>query len=365
MTSRFAQPPKIQGWAGRAASTSLMVLGLLLTESALAEPAAPIDIRWESPSGCPQDRDVREQIQKVLGSSQHDTSLRAEGTITRIGRRFRLDLVLHIRDLVGTRTLESNSCKDFDGAVAVEIGLLIHSTEATEPPMALANEPISSPPSKDPETTSPMATKNAIPGEQKSNDSKPEREPEVDPETKKAPPPELSNRLWRAIVQAPILALEIGPLPQSATGIGLSLGFEYAKWRLQVNALAWRRQTIHAQDLPMYGAEVDRIATALWTCHESRLSWFGFSPCLTTGLERIAATGTGRNIVPSTQHAIRMTVGVGVQGRVFLANWIRLLMAVGGQMDLSHPQISLAGIGSVHNFTPLSLTLALGLEWSL
>jgi hypothetical protein len=82
-------------------------------------------------------------------------------------------------------------------------------------------------------------------------------------------------------------------------------------------------------------------------------------------MERVAATGTGRNIVPTTQQAIRMTAGAGLQGRIHLANWIRLLTMVGGQVDLSHPHISLAGIGSVYNFTPLSLTIALGLEWSL
>jgi len=366
MTSRFAQPPsQIQARARRAATTSCIVLGLLLTVPALADQSVPIDIRWESPSGCPQERDVREQIDKVLGTSRHDTAFRVEGTITRNDRRYRLELVLHVRDLVGTRTLESSSCKDFDGAAAVEIGLLIHSAEATVAPIPLDNEPPPSSASKGPETTSSTVTKDAIPDPPKASEPKPESKPEVEPEITKPPSPEPSQRSWHAIVQAPLLARGKGPLPQSATGVGAAFGLEFASWQLQINALAWQRQTVQAQDLPMYGAEVDRITAALWTCHESRLSWFGFSPCLTTGLERVAATGTGRNIVPSTQHAIRMTAGPGVQGRVYLANWIRLLTAVGAQIDLSHPQISLAGIGSVYNFTPLSLTIALGLEWSL
>jgi hypothetical protein len=324
-----------------------------------------MDIRWEAPSGCPQESDVREQIQKVLGTGRHDTSFRAEGTITRIDRRFRIVLVLHLRELVFTRTLEANSCTDFDGVAAVEIGLLIHSAEATEAPLAPPHAPTFPTSNKGAENTTPTATKAATTEPPKANDPKPESKPEGDPQETKPPVPETSQRSWRALVQAPFVALGKGPLPALATGIGLSLGLDYADWQLQIMALAWRRQTVHPEGLPMYGAEVDRIASTLWICHESRLAWFGFSPCLTTGLERVAATGTGRNIVSTTQHAMRMTAGAGVQGRAYLANWIRLVTSVGGQADLSQPQISLAGIGSVYNFTQFSLAITLGLELGL
>jgi hypothetical protein len=64
-----------------------------------------------------------------------------------------------------------------------------------------------------------------------------------------------------------------------------------------------------------------------------------------------------------------MTLGAGAQGRVHLASWIRLLMAVGGQIELSRPQISVGGEQAykfeVYQFAPAALTAALGIEWSL
>jgi hypothetical protein len=107
-----------------------MILGLLTTAPAMAEPPPSLDIRWDAPPGCPQETDVRDRLQRLLGSGRHSSQLRAEGTITRIDRRFRLDLVVRVRDLVGTRSIESNACEDLAGAAAVELGLLIHSTEA-------------------------------------------------------------------------------------------------------------------------------------------------------------------------------------------------------------------------------------------
>jgi hypothetical protein len=68
-----------------------------------------------------------------------------------------------------------------------------------------------------------------------------------------------------------------------------------------------------------------------------------------------------------------MTLGAGAQGRVYLASWIRLLMAMGGQIELFRPQISMDGEGTpwtsdrfeVYQFTPAVFSVALGLEWIL
>jgi hypothetical protein len=142
----------------------------------------------------------------------------------------------------------------------------------------------------------------------------------------------------------------------------------------------WQRQNVPASGFPGYGADVDRIAAALWACREYRLSWFGLSPCLVAGMERVSARGTGRHVVASPQHAIGASAGAGVQGRVYLARWIRLLAAVGGEVELVRPQILIDGLGPldpdplaeppapptrVYRFAPAALTVALGLEWAL
>lgn len=357
-----------------------MLLGLLATAPAMAEPQPSIDMRWQAPPGCPQESDVRDRIQTLLGAGRHDSHLRAEGTITRIDRRFRLDLVVRVRDLVGTRSIESNSCEDLAGAAAVELGLLIHSAEAALGPSRSGTQSPTLPPVRGAEPSSSRSdatdahpsqgTNDASPAARAPNGAKSESKTEVVSAAKEPPTEVESQRPRHALVQVPVLELGVGPLPQSTRGIGLSLGVEWQNWQLQLKGISWQRQSVPAPGFPGYGADVDRIGAAFWGCRELRSSWFGLSPCLTVGLERVSARGNGRNIAQSTQHAFGMTVGAGAQGRVYLARWIRLLMAVGGQIELSRPQISIGGEEpayqiAVYEFAPAALLVAVGLEWSL
>jgi hypothetical protein len=364
-----------------------MLLGLLATapETAWAAPQPALDLRWEAPPGCPQESDVRDRIQTLLGTGRHDSRLRAEGTITRVDKRFRLDLVVRVRDLVGIRSIESSSCEDLAGVAAVELGLLIHSAEASLEPARPSTQPQTSPSVRGSEPSGSRSdgtdgrpsqgTNDASPSGRAPNGAKPESKTDVAIEEKKQPTEVEPQRTWRALVQVPVLELGVGPLPRSTRGIGLSLGLEYSHWQLQLQGSSWQRQNVPAPGFPGYGADVDRIGAAFWGCRELRGSWFGLSPCITAGMERVSVTGTGRNIVQSTQHALGMTLGAGAQGRVYLASWIRLLMAVGGQLQLSRPQISIAGAKpadnlepygfGVYQFSPAALSVAVGLEWIL
>jgi hypothetical protein len=352
-----------------------ILLGLLATLPAMAEPQPSIDIiRWEAPPGCPQESDVRDRIQKLLGSGRHDSHLRAEGTITRMDRRFRLDLVVRVGDVVGTRSIESNSCEDLAGAAVVELGLLIHSGEAAPEPGRPGTLSPTSPPARgstpsrarsDGADTHPsQETSDASPEQQVT----PESKTEVQSEAREQPPSLEPQPRIHALVQAPVVELGVGPLPQLARGIGLSLGLEYAKWQSQLRAIYWQRQNVPAPAFPGCGADVGRIGAAFWVCREFRHSWFGFSPCLTAGLERVSVSGTGRNVAPSTQHSLGITAGAGVQSRLYLSRRIRLLVALAGQAELSRPQISIAGERpayqfAVYQFAPAALSVALGLEW--
>ena len=176
------------------------------------------------------------------------------------------------------------------------------------------------------------------------------------------------------------MALGVGPLPPFAVGGGLSLGLEYLRWRVQLQGLYWRRQYVPASGFPGYGTEVDRMGAALWVCRELRSSWIGLSPCLTGGMDRVSARGAARrpesNIFPTTRHATAMSAGVGIQGRIPLASWIRLLVAVGGEIELVRPQFLVKGLGPlvpekpapstpIYQFAPAALTATIGLEWAL
>ena len=368
------------------------VLSALFVPAPAMAGSPPIDLRWEAPSGCPQESDVRSRVQKILGSGRHDSPLRADGTITRIDGRFQLELVVHVGDVAGTRTIVANSCEDLAGAAAVEIGLLVHSVEAASQPDQTGKAPPTLPPVGGPETTgstsdgtsglSSQGTSAASSAERAPSGARTERETEVESEAEEQPPRPETPRRWHGLLQAPLLALGAGPVPPPAVGVGLSLGFEYARWRPQVQGLYWRRQNVPASGFPGYGIDVDRIGASLWTCHEVLSAWFGLSPCVLAGMERVSARGTGpeSNILPTTRHAIGMSAGAGLQGRIHLGSWLRLLAAVAGEVELVRPQFLVERLGvldpypqleppapptPVYRFAPAALTATLSLEWVL
>jgi hypothetical protein len=387
MTSAFAR--RFDSWPARRAVVACLLIGLFATPQALADPELAIDLRWEAPQGCPQESDVRNRVQKILGPGRHDSPLRAEGTISRIDGRFHLELIVHVGDVAGTRDIGSKSCEDLAGAAAVEIGLLVHSVEAASKPNqtdALSQTP----PVSGVETMgsnsdgtnglSPQGTNDAISPARAPDSGRIERKAEVESEAEEQPPRPETPRSWHALVQAPIVALGIGPLPRPAVGFGLSLGFELANWRLQLQGLSWRRQNVPASGFPGYGADVDRIGAALWLCRELRSSWFGLSPCLTAGMERVSASATGSNILPTARDTIGMSAGAGLQGRIHLATWLRLFAAVGVEIELVRPQFLVENLGPlepdpaqedpapptpVYRFAPAALTGTIGLEWAL
>ena len=177
-------------------------------------------------------------------------------------------------------------------------------------------------------------------------------------------------------MQAPTGAIGVGPLSGASVGLGLSVGFEHTGWQLQLQGLAWKRQNVPASGFPGYGADVGRISGRFWACHETRLLWLGLSPCLVGGMERVSVSGTGNNIVSTTRHTIGASAGAGIQGRIRLASWIRVLAAVGGEIELVRPQISIDGLGQlapsptdpptpIYRFAPAALTATLSLEWVL
>ena len=129
--------------------------------------------------------------------------------------------------------------RNLAGAAAVALGLLLRSEKpltegelrggtTTGTPGAGESEPAGSPG----KTTTP-AEKHA------SDDS----------------PPAQS---WHALVRAPVVVADFGPLPQPSVGLALGAGVSYEQWRFLLMGELWHNQTIHGADLPSYGADAGR-----------------------------------------------------------------------------------------------------------
>ncbi len=377
---------------------------LLLSTRVAAEPRQ-VDLRWDAPQGCPQESDVRGRIQKILGTDRHDTPFRADGAITRVDGRFRLELVLHVGDVTGTRSLAAKSCDDLAGAAAVEIGLLVHSVESQSPAQPGGAEAATSNPATGSETvggdsstrtqsssTRTPSSSSSVKADALAPRGRSEASPPVPEATKTEPatdlpaptdaePPQtLSTRAWRVLVQAPTVALGVGPLPGLGVGLGLSLGLEYERWQLQLQGIAWQPQDVPADGFSGYGAHVDRIGARFSVCREIRVSSLGFSPCLAAGMDRVSAEATGANIAPIPQKELLMSLGAGAQARLYLTSRLRMLASVAGEIGLVRPELKVRGLGpiapppdgdtpdpptTIYRFAPAALTATLSLEWSL
>jgi hypothetical protein len=106
-----------------------LVLGLLLTTPAMAEPQ--LELSWSAPPNCPQETAVRQKLRAIWGESQPKTQrLRADGVIVRVGHRFRLTLTLLDASADRSRSIDADSCADLAGAAAVTLGLLLREDAA-------------------------------------------------------------------------------------------------------------------------------------------------------------------------------------------------------------------------------------------
>lgn len=354
---------------------------LVLSGPASADQAWSIDLLWRAPAGCPQQEAIRERIQRLVGARRSDGPVRAEGTIVRVGGHFRLQLVVRAGGGVESRSIESASCEDLAGAVAVELALLLHAAAPDSrdgggepppqprPPAPAAKAEQPPPPQntggaraeRESTATPPQPAPTDASGDRRTDEiAKPPAGVVVAHPSQVEPP-----RRWRGLVEGPLIALALGPLPRPALGAGLGLGVEATKWEAKVTAVDWLRQSVPAPDLSGFGADVSRISSTAWGCRRFSAGRLGISPCLTMGVERVSARGTGSNVVPATPNSWGMTVGAGVQARLTIVSRLRLLMKLEGGLELSRPEISIDGLGSIYRLAPAALAIAVGTEWIL
>lgn len=310
------------------------------------------ELSWEAPAGCPQLGEVRARIETIAGSAvKRETRLQAQARVTRAGGRYHLRLILREGELTGERNITSDSCEDLAGATAVALGLMLRSeapltenalrggadTHAADTPGAASAE----------EPGGPAA-------------SAPTEETPESPSVQAAS----SGRHWRALVRAPVIVAELGPLAEPSFGFALGVGGRYDEWRFLLSGQLWLSQTVDGTELPAYGARLGRQAAALTVGRGFRVGRGELAPCLTLALERITARGTGAGVVPSDAQAVWLGVGVGVQGSLELWQALALFADLGGRVETSRPLIAIDGLGNVRQLGPVALDAAFGLEWT-
>lgn len=315
-----------------------------------------------------------------------DTPVRADAKVSR-GEDGRLHLALVVRagNLVGTRNVDGRSCEDLAGATAVSLALLLQSpTPLREEDLVGREESsLAGGASVDGRSETARDTDKASSESKSATDdrSQKERDPEGAIETSRDSSPSTSEsaratssarddesrlpRRWHALIQAPLVAVELAALPEPSLGVAAAAGVSFDRWRFLVDGSIWRTQRMTASDDPGISADVGLIAVGGRTCWAALHGRVDVGPCVTLTVEHLRARGGGDHIAPRTAESIWFAAGIGAEARWRLAPWFALDARVGAELETSRPRIAIDGVGTLGQVGPASVTVMLGPEWIL
>lgn len=306
---------------------------------AAAEQRSGLELRWEAPPGCPQEKEVRDRIRALAPSLEGpDVHLRADGTVTRADGRFHLTLIVS-GSASGERTIESMSCPELARAAALALRLLASVGVAEGEPVERA--PAEAKPTPPPAPRPPEPAK-----------------PSKAEATATDAPPRTSG----LVLRAPLVTGDIGPLPSPSVSFGLAVGYRASGWRFLLSGHASSERSI-ASTVPGYGVDVGRMAVDLSVCRGFRASRLELAPCVSLVVERMTARGFGERIVPSTESPTLPSAGATVIGYWYASNWLALFASVGGRVQALRPNVTLETIGTVYRVAPVAIAIAMGSEW--
>jgi hypothetical protein len=325
--------------------------------------AQPLDLSWQAPAGCPQESAVRERLRALVPSAMLESGrLKAEGTITRLDKRFRLKLVLHLGDLSGERSIDSDSCSDLAGAAVVALGLLLQSATTT--------------PTDKPGTTSGASTagetgsgRSGTSGANEPNDANETKpatlpqaaEPSTVPDTTE-PEARRPPRSWRVFI-APQAAVDLGPMPKPSVGVALAAGLSVHEWRFLASFAFPRAQQLSLAGSTGAGAELEHLAVEAWTCRAFRSGTLELAPCLLIGWKRLKATGNGPEVEAGSEQTSWLSGGAAAMGRWYVADWFAFAASLSATVEGARPTISIDGLGDYGRLKPVAFSLRAGPVW--
>ncbi|MET0793221.1 MAG: hypothetical protein ABW061_16995 [Polyangiaceae bacterium] len=334
---------------------------LLTSEDARAQSASALNLQWNAPAACPQKLAVQQRIEKLVGAKRiNENEISADGAITQTDDgRFHLQLVVRSGGLVGQRSIESKSCGQLASAAAVALGLLMRSGAPLSSDALGGSESANAAGNRD-------GSSGSSDGERAGDTDSSGAPTNVASDSDAASSSALeTRRRWRARLQLPLLALGVGPLPRPSLGLALGGGVSFDEWGFFLQLAKWSQQHLPAEGFPGYGADADRLTAGLVACRAFRRAPFEIAPCVVMSFEHLSASGLGNRVAPRAQAVTWFAPGLGVQARVYLADWLSLTAQLNAQLEASRPQIAIDGVGGIAQTGPAAATVLVGPEWIL
>jgi hypothetical protein len=312
---------------------------------ALIDLAAPFELTWDAPAGCPTEVDLRARIEELLGDSQRGAELRAVMRAHADERGiWTVDLRFETEGGVAERTLgDASSCRAAAEAAAVVVAIAIDPELALgvpEAPPTAVEEPSAVDPVSEPTTQREVATA--------AHDRPPPTPARVDPPSTEPRTTSPRARARGAIAIGP--AVGFGTLP-GAAGFGRVTG-----------AVLWRRVragvgVAFAGGTPIASGDT-RVSLWRWTVDAHACPVFAVGrrieivPCI--GVEAGQTMATSRNLV-AAENPRDPWIAAFVQPAVAVLATARFAVLAGGQLVVPfRPRRYLIdGLGEVFTTTPV------------
>lgn len=167
------------------------------------------------------------------------------------------------------------------------------------------------------------------------------------------------------LLRAPLVGLDVGPLPKPFPTLGLAAGARFDALELTLGARIGLAQTIWVEGPPEYGAEVSRNVAEFRACYALGAQRVTVAPCLVASVALLSASGVGDEVTSQTQRSVTFAPGVAALGRLRIAEVLSLVAWVDLHVETSRAQIVVDGLSQVAELSPFAVTTSMALEWSL
>jgi hypothetical protein len=290
-------------------------------------------LEWTVPPECPREHAVVSQVTTLVGEAVAALPLPVRGRIEHgKERRFRLELHIGATDERG-RVLESDDCNELAQATALIVSFDLQAHAKTVRPEPPPEGPAVPPP----QSTMPAAAAN-----------------------KRSPSPPSRPTSFGLGADA---FIDVGSLPRSAWGSGVTAFFTQGRFRGELAAALWPRSLALADTHPGGGASVYLRTVGVRACVDA-LPSMRLDACIHVEGGSMRTTGFGISR-PSTSNGRWLGGFVGVTARPF--EWGDLLPRFTLELGtpLNYAAVTIEGLGRVYAPSPLLLRFGVGIETKL
>jgi hypothetical protein len=336
-------------------ATGLAVLAAACPALPAVDAGEPIALTWVGPPGCPSEREVRAEIERVLGGPPDPAiqpHLRAEARVSGgRGGDFHVHLITDLGGVIGERDLHGRTCAAVANAAALIVAL-------TFDPAALARRTNPAPAPPPPVPISPSSP--AAP-------AAPVAEPIPPPLPAPLPPPPPSTVAERAPSRRPGFAVgilgaaSIGALPGVGAGVGGLVGVRAGRFRADVSASYWPDKTAMLATEATVGGRFRLVAGDASACYAVLTAPVEIAPCL--GLEVGSMTGAGVEVRSSgSGSALWVAPLAAAMAALPVGQRFAARFDLGVLVPVERPPFVLSGERTVYTAGPIAGRATLGIE---